>query len=360
MVADRHIKALVLAGGKGTRLRPLTYTMAKQLIPVANRPILHYVLDAIRLADITKVGVILSPETGHQIREALTHYDSMLQLTYITQEQPLGLAHAVKVAQPYLADDPFVMWLGDNLIGHDIREFVSGFVHSEADAAVLLKEVQDPRMFGIAQLDARGRIRHLVEKPKNPPSNLALVGVYAFSPAIHAAIKQIEPSWRGELEITDAIQHLLDQGRKVQSHVLDGWWLDTGKKDDLLEANRVVLDEWTRRDIRGEVNAGSRIFGRVMVEEGARIHESEVRGPAVIGRGTVVKRSFIGPYSSIGRRCNITRSALEHCVVLDGVQIEGAERLEDSVLGRNAVIRRTSHNHHAVRLLLGDDAEILL
>jgi glucose-1-phosphate thymidylyltransferase len=354
------MKALVLAGGRGTRLRPLTYTTAKQLIPVANRPILHYVLDHIRRADITEVGVILSPETGDQIREALSGYESTMQLTYIKQEQPLGLAHAVKVARSYLADDPFIMWLGDNLIGYDIREFVSGFVHSEADAAVLLKEVEDPRMFGIAQLDEHGRIRHLVEKPNDPPSNLALVGIYVFSSAIHAAIQQIEPSWRGELEITDAIQRLIDQGRKVQSHVVNGWWLDTGKKDDLLEANRVVLDEWARRDIRGQVDDGSRIFGRVVVEEGARIRESEVRGPAVIGRGTIVEGSFIGPYSSIGRRCTITRSALEHCVVLDGVQIEGAERLEDSVLGRNATIRRMPHNHHAVRLLLGDDAEILL
>ncbi len=354
------MKALVLAGGRGTRLRPLTYTMAKQLIPVANRPILHYVLDHIRLAKITEVGVILSPETGDQIREALSDYESMFQLTYITQEQPLGLAHAVKVAQSYLADDPFVMWLGDNLIGQDIRGFIDKFLAAEADAVLLLREVRDPRMFGIAQVDEQGRIRRLLEKPKDPPSNLALVGVYVFSPAIHAAIAQIQPSWRGELEITDAIQHLLDQGRKVQSYVLDGWWLDTGKKDDLLEANRVVLDEWARRDIQGDVDDLSRIVGRVVVEHGATIHESEVRGPAVIGRGTVVEGSFIGPYSSIGRRCTIKGSVLEHCVALDGVQVEGAERLEDSVLGRNVIIRRMSNNHRAVRLLLGDDAEILL
>ncbi len=354
------MKALVLSGGKGTRLRPLTYTIAKQLIPVANRPILHYVLDHIRKANITEVGVILSPETGDQVREALSGYDSMLQLTYILQEQPLGLAHAVKVARSYLADDPFLMWLGDNLIGHDIREFVDKFGRSEADAMVLLREVPDPRMFGIAQLDEHGRIRQLVEKPSDPPSNLALVGIYMFSSAIHAAIQQIEPSWRGELEITDAIQRLLDQGRNVQSHILTGWWLDTGKKDDLLEANRVVLDEWAQRDIQGMVDDASHIFGRVVVEKGVTIRKSEVRGPAVIGPGTIIEESFIGPYSSIGRRCTIKRSVLEHCVVLDGVQIEGAERLEDSVLGRNAIIRKTPHNHRAVRLLLGDDAEILL
>lgn len=355
------MKALVLAGGRGTRLRPLTYTMAKQLIPVANRPILHYVLDHIRRATITEVGVILSPETGNQVREALACYESSLQLTYITQERPLGLAHAVKVARPYLADDSFVMWLGDNLIGHDIREFVDAFSHSEADAAVLLREVQDPRMFGIAELDGQGRVRRLVEKPHEPPSNLALVGIYVFSPAIHAAIQQIEPSWRGELEITDAIQRLLDQGRGIQSHILHGWWLDTGKKDDLLEANRVVLDEWAQRDVQGTVDSSTRIFGRIVVEKGARISKSELRGPAVIGQDTTVDGSFIGPYSSIGRRCTIERSVLEHCVVLDGVQIEGAERLEDSVLGRNAIIRKTPlNNHHAVRLLLGDDAEVLL
>ena len=354
------MKALVLAGGRGTRLRPLTHTMAKQLIPVANRPILHYVLDQICMANITEVGVILSPETGDQVRDALAAYDSMLQLTYITQDQPLGLAHAVMVARSYLAEDPFVMWLGDNLIGRDIRGIVDGFAHSEVDAAVLLKAVHDPRMFGIAQLDERGRICHLVEKPENPPGNLALVGIYVFSSAIHAAIRQIRPSWRGELEITDAIQYLLDQGRRVQSHILDGWWLDTGKKDDLLEANRVVLDEWAQRDIKGEVDARSRIFGRVVVEKGAKIDESEVRGPAVIGPGTVVRESFIGPYSSIGPRNNIKQSVIEHCVVLDGVQIEGAERLEDSVVGRNAIIRRMAHNHGAVRLLIGDDAQIFL
>jgi len=354
------MKALVLAGGRGTRLRPLTHTTAKQLIPVANRPILHYVLDHLRLADISEVGVILSPETGDQVREALSGYESMLQLTYITQERPLGLAHAVKVARSYLADEPFVMWLGDNLIGHDIREFVDRFVRLEADAVVLLREVQDPRMFGIAQLDERGRIRRLVEKPSDPPSNLALVGIYVFSSAIHEAIQQIGPSWRGELEITDAIQRLLDNGQRVESHILNGWWLDTGKKDDLLEANRVVLDEWAQRDIQGQVDDASRIFGRVVVEEGARIFRSEVRGPAVIGGGTTVEGSFVGPYSSVGRRCTIKQSVLEHCVVLDGVRIEGAERLEDSVLGRNAIVRRTETHHRAVRLFLGDDAEILM
>lgn len=354
------MKALVLSGGKGTRLRPLTYTLAKQLIPVANRPLLYYVMQHVREAAIEDVGVIISPETGAQVQEALSRACPDLRLTYILQEQPLGLAHAVKVAREYLGAEPFVMYLGDNLIGHGIKGFVRAFEASRPDALILLKDVQDPRMFGVAEVDGDGRVRRLVEKPKEPPSNLALVGVYVFGPAIHAAIDSLEYSWRGELEITDAIQRLLDAGGRVQSFILQGWWLDTGKKDDLLEANRVVLDEWAAREIRGAVDGHSRVVGRVVLEEGAEVRGSEVRGPSAIGRGTVIEGSFIGPYTSVGPGCTIRNSVLEHCVVLDGVVLEGVERLEDSVLGRNAVVRRVSGNHRALRLLVGDDAEILL
>ncbi len=354
------MKALVLAGGKGTRLRPLTYTMAKQVVPVANRPVLHYVMTHLQEAGIQDVGVIISPETGDQIQEVLSSNPWGLRFTFIPQEQPLGLAHAVKVAREYLGEDPFVMYLGDNLIGHGIREFVTSFQESGADAVILLKEVEDPRRFGVAEVDERGNVIRLIEKPKEPPSNLALVGVYVFSPAIHQAIQQIQPSWRGELEITDAIQKLLEMGKRVQSFVLQSWWLDTGKKDDLLEANRVVLDEWVQREIHGEVDDASQVVGRVRVEEGARIEQSVIRGPAVIGKGARITNSFIGPFTSVGDQCHIEHSVLEHCVLLEGAKVLGVERLEDSVIGRNAHVARTKQNSRAYRLMIGDDAEVLL
>jgi glucose-1-phosphate thymidylyltransferase len=354
------MKGLLLAGGRGTRLRPLTYTTAKQLIPVANTPIVHYVVRHLEDAGIRQVGVIISPETGEQVRRSLGEADFAVELTYLLQEAPLGLAHAVRVARPFLGNDPFVMYLGDNLIGRGIRELARTFETSGADALVLLKEVADPRRFGVAELDGAGRVRRLVEKPAHPPSNLALVGVYFFGPAIHEAVAQIAPSARGELEITDAIQRLVETGRAVHSAILDSWWLDTGKKDDLLEANRVVLDEWLRRDVRGSVDEDSRLTGRVTLREGAVVRRSHIRGPAVVDRGTVVEDAFIGPYTSVGRDCRIVRSSLEHCVVLDGVRLEGIARLEDSVVGRNAVVRREGGNHAALRLLIGDDAEVVL
>jgi glucose-1-phosphate thymidylyltransferase len=354
------MKALVLAGGTGTRLRPLTYTTAKQLMPVANKPILHYAVQHLHEAGLKQVGVIISPETGDQIRKALSENPWGIDFTFILQPKPAGLAHAVKIARPYLADDPFVMYLGDNLIGNGISEFVDCFYKSKPDALILLKEVQNPTMFGVAEVDGDGRIRRLVEKPKIPPSNLALVGIYMFSPAIHAAVEEIEPSWRSELEITDAIQRLLEWGHPVQSVVLKSWWLDAGKKQDLLEANRLILDEWATREIRGTVDDESRVVGRVMLEDAATIRRSEVRGPVSIGQGTKIERSFIGPYTSVGRGCVIENSVMEHCLVLDGVRVEGIARIEDSVLGRNTVARQVSGNHSALRLLVGDDAEVLL
>ncbi len=354
------MKALVLSGGKGTRLRPLTYTTAKQLIPIANVPILHYVMRHIADAGIQEVGVVISPETGDQVRRALVQANLDLHFQYILQAEPLGLAHAVKVARDFLGRDPFVMYLGDNLISHGIRPFVQAFEAQRPDALILLKEVQNPRMFGVVELDGQGRVQRLVEKPEHPPSNLALVGVYLFGPIIHEAIEEIEPSWRGELEITDAIQRLVTRGGLVQTSLLEGWWLDTGKKDDLLEANRVVLDEWIQRDIQGTVDEHSRIDGRVVLRESVVVRRSSVRGPAVVDRGTLIEDAFIGPYTSIGQNCQIVRSTLEHCVILDGVRLEGIGRLEDSVVGRNAVVRQGEGNHTALRLLVGDDAEVLL
>lgn len=354
------MKALVLSGGLGTRLRPLTYSIAKQLIPVANRAIIHYVLAHIRDAEIRDVGVIISPETGGQVREALSRDSAGLTLTYILQEQPRGLADAVRVARPYLGDDPFVMYLGDNLIGHGIREFVQEFQTSGADALILLKEVPDPRMFGVAEVDAQGRVRRLVEKPKRPLSNLALVGVYVFGPAIHEAISQITPSWRGEWEITDAIQRLLEDGRVVRSVRLEAWWLDTGKKDDLLEANRTVLEEWCTSDVQGDVDGETRLTGKVTVGKAARLRRSQVEGPVVIGEASVVENAFIGPYTSIGNHCVLRHVGIEHSVVLNGARLEGLDMVAHSVIGRNATVRRRDSPGQAMRLTIGDDAEVVL
>lgn len=354
------MKALVLCGGKGTRLRPLTYTIAKQLIPIANRPVVHYVMDHLHAAGIREVGVIVAPETANQIRAALDANPWQFAFTFITQHQPLGLAHTLIVARDFLGSDPFVMYLGDNLIGSGLEPPLDLFRRERADAVILLKAVPDPRQFGVAVMDGAGRLTRLVEKPAQPPSNLALVGVYVFSPAIHDAVRTLRPSARGELEITDAIQELLQRGQRVLGEPLQRWWLDCGKKDDLLEANRVVLDEWIRRDVQGTVDDASKVIGRVILEPGARVVHSEIRGPAVIGSGTVVERAFIGPYTSIGPRCLVRATALEHSVLLDGSRVDDVGRLEDSVVGRNAIVSRAAANHQALRLLIGDDAEVTL
>lgn len=354
------MKALVLCGGRGTRLRPLTHTIPKHLVPVANRPILHYVMDQIQSAGIKEVGVVIAPETGDQIKEALWQNPWGFTFTFVVQEEPKGLAHAVKVAQEFLGDEPFLMYLGDNLTGESIAPFVEEFKRGGAEAMILLKEVVDPRMFGVAVVDETGKVQFLIEKPKEPPSNLALVGIYLFSPAIHEAISEIRPSWRGELEITDAIQKLIEKGKNVKSQVLKRWWLDVGKDEDLLEANRVVLDELIKQDLRGKIDAESKVVGRVSLAEGAEVQKSVIRGPAVIGSGTVIKNSFIGPYTSIGSGCLIEDSALEYSVILDNAKVIGIARLEDSVIGRNALVSKAKENSPALRLMVGDDAKVLL
>lgn len=354
------MKALVLAGGKGTRLRPLTHTMAKQLVPVANRPVLAYVMQHLHEAGIEEVGVVISPETGAQVRAALAENPWGLRFTFITQAQPRGLADAVITARDFLGEQSFVMYLGDNLIGHGISSLIHTFEEQQADAAILLKEVENPSAFGVAQVDERGRIVRLIEKPKDPPSNLALVGVYVFSPAIHQAIDQIQPSARGELEITDALQRLLEQRRSVCSSRLEHWWLDTGKKDDLLEANRVVLDEFAVRRVEGDVSPDSRLSGRVTIELGARVIGSTIRGPVIVGAGTTVEDSFLGPFTSLGDGCLVRNSSIEHAVVLNGTQVLGVPRLEDSVIGKNAVVRKSTSTSAIFRLMIGDDSEVIL
>jgi glucose-1-phosphate thymidylyltransferase len=354
------MKALVLSGGKGTRLRPLTFTTAKQLIPVVNKPIIYYVMDQIKHVGITDVGVVIAPETGDSIKEALGSGEKWgLNITYIPQDAPGGLAHAVKTAQPFLGSDTFLMYLGDNLIGEDILPFVQRMGVDGIDSVILLKEVPDPRMFGVAEVDQNGLIVKLVEKPKEPKSNLAIVGIYLFSAKIHDAIARIKPSWRGELEITDAIQEMILSGCKVDSHKLNGWWLDTGKKDDLLEANRVVLDEWITRSIEGKIDEKSKISGRVTIEPGAEIVNSTIRGPVAIGAGSKIVDSFIGPYTAIGSGSLIEESNIDYAVILENAKVSRVHRLEESILGKNSVVIGDKNNFGSLKLMIGDYSEVM-
>jgi glucose-1-phosphate thymidylyltransferase len=358
---SQSLKGLVLSGGKGTRLRPLTHTAAKQLVPVANRPILYYVLDNLLEAGIRDVGIIISPETGKAIQEAVDDGNTWgMRFEYILQEEPLGLAHAVKVARPFLGSDSFIMYLGDNLIGSGIGGFRKTFERSNADASILLKKVSNPSSFGIAEVNGEGQVCRLVEKPKDPRSDLALVGIYFFSTKIHGAIDRIRPSVRGELEITDAIQELLEQRCNVLSHELDSWWLDTGKKDDLLTANSIVLDEWVKRQLFGDVDEESQINGRVRLGKGSRVTRSTIRGPVVIGDNVQIENSFIGPFTSIGNGCRILSSVMEHCVLLENARIERVDRLEDSLVGKGSSVIKNRGNHQAYRLMIGDDSEVLV
>src|SRR5688572_20256265 len=310
-----QLKGLILSGGKGTRLRPITYTSAKQLVPVANKPVLFYGIEAMAAAGIREVGIIIAPETGGEIREAAGDGTQFgVRITYIEQDAPLGLAHAVLTAEPFLGDDPFVMYLGDNLLQGGIEDLVAAFRRNQPEALILLTRVPDPQNYGVAELDGAGRVVRLVEKPPEPASDLALVGVYMFTPRIHEAAKSIQPSGRGELEITDAIQWLVDAAAPVESHVVRGWWKDTGRLDDMLEANRLILETYDRR-VEGEL-VDSQIDGRVVVEAGAVLERTTVRGPAIIGAGARLVDAYVGPYTAIGRHCVIEAAEIEHSILL--------------------------------------------
>jgi len=352
------LKGLILSGGAGTRLRPITHTSAKQLVPVANKPVLFYGIEALVEAGVTEVGIIIAPETGEEIKAAAGDGSAFgAQITYIVQDSPAGLAHAVLTAKDFIGDSPFVMYLGDNLLRDGLKGLVTSFREHEPDALILLTPVEEPEHYGVAELDGE-RIVRLIEKPKDPPSNLALVGVYLFSPLIFTASEALEPSWRGELEITEAIQGLIDDGRQVQSEVVRGWWKDTGQLADMLEANRLVLEE-IETDLQGEVDEGSRVEGRVIVEEGATLTRSVVRGPAVIGKGACIEDAYIGPYTSIGDGVHVRRSEVEHSIILaDSVVEDLGTRMEASLLGREVKLTRSDGMPKTLRLLVGDKSEI--
>jgi glucose-1-phosphate thymidylyltransferase len=352
------LKGLILSGGTGTRLRPLTHTSAKQLVPVANKPVLFYGLEAMAEAGITQVGIIVAPETGGEIRAAAGDGSAFgLEIEYIEQDAPSGLAHAVLTAEPYLGSSSFVMYLGDNLLRDGIVQLVDEFRTERPDALILLTPVPDPESYGVAELNDDGGVSRLVEKPKEPKTNLALVGVYMFTPAIFEAARSIEPSWRNELEITDAIQSLVEQGLRVDPHIVHGWWKDTGQVQDMLEANRLILDDLDER-IDGEV-VDSRVEGRVVLEEGARLERSTVRGPAIIGRGSKVTDAYIGPYTAIGHDVTIEKAELEHSIVLSGSSITDLEsRVEASLIGKNVRISRGPAVPRAYRFVVGDNADV--
>jgi glucose-1-phosphate thymidylyltransferase len=352
------LKGLILSGGAGTRLRPITHTSAKQLVPVANKPVLFYGIEALVEAGITEIGVIIAPETGDEIRQAAGDgSDFGARITYIEQEAPLGLAHALLTAEDYLGQSPFVMYLGDNLLRDGITDLVEVFRGSEPDALILLTRVEDPSSYGVAELNG-DRVVRLVEKPQNPPSDLALVGVYMFTPAIFEAAHSIEPSGRGELEITDAIDALINRQRRVEPHIVKGWWKDTGKLEDMLEANRLVLEDIELR-IDGELDSGSRVEGRVAIEKGAKLERTVVRGPAIIGAGAQLTDAYIGPYTAIDRDVVISGSEIEHSIVLAGSSIRNLHaRMEASLLGKNVSLSRSEGMPKTLRFLVGDNADI--
>src|SRR5215211_2147600 len=351
------MKGLILSGGTGTRLRPITHTSAKQLVPVANKPVLFYGIEAMAAAGIQEVGIIIAPETGGEIRDAAGDGSRFgVRITYVEQDAPLGLAHAVLTAEPFLSDDPFVMYLGDNLLQGGIVDLVRHFETRKPDSLILLTPVADPQHFGVAELDG-DRVVALQEKPPEPKTNLALVGVYMFTAGIHDAARAIRPSARGELEITDAIQHLVDSGRTVEPHIVQGWWKDTGRLDDMLEANRLILDRVEPR-VDGEL-IDSQCDGRVVVEAGAVLERCTVRGPAIIGAGTRLVDCYVGPYTAIGAGCSIERAEVEHSILLDGCTVCDLDgRMESSLLGRNVTIHRGDGQPRAFRFMVGDNSEI--
>lgn len=351
------MKGLILSGGKGTRLRPLTFTQAKQLVPVANKPVLFYGIEALKDAGITNIGIIVGDTKEEIIRSVGDGSRWAVNISYIEQEAPLGLAHAVKISEQFLGADPFVMYLGDNILKSGIKSLVEEFSEKRPNSLILLTEVPNPEMFGVAELK-NGKVIRLVEKPKDPVSNLALVGVYMFDRHVFEAVKAIKPSWRNELEITDAIQYLVEHGYEVQPHLVTGWWKDTGKIEDILEANRLILES-ILGEVRGEVDKASKINGQVMIEKGVVVKNSIIRGPAIIGANSEIVDSYIGPFTSIQNKCKISRTEIEHSIVLEGSEIsEVGSRIDESLIGRGVRIFKCPPKPSVYRFMVGDKSEI--
>jgi glucose-1-phosphate thymidylyltransferase len=351
------MKALVLAGGSGSRLRPITYTSAKQLVPVANKPVLFYGLEAIAEAGIHDVGIVVG-DTETSIRAAVGDGREFgLDVTYIRQAEPLGLAHAVLISREYLGADDFVMYLGDNFIVGGIAPLVDEFISGRPDAQIMLTRVSDPRQFGVVELDEAGDVTRLVEKPSLPKSDLALVGVYIFTEVVHEAVRQLRPSARGELEITEALQWLVDNDLKVRSTMISGYWKDTGNVTDMLEVNRMVLEGLAARQ-DGSADASTELIGRVAIEPGARVQGSRIVGPVIIGTGVTVENSYLGPFTSVGRDCVITDSEIEYSIVLPGASIRGVRRIEASLIGQGVEVTPAPSVPHAHRLVLGDHSKV--
>ena len=351
------MKALVLAGGSGSRLRPITHTSAKQLLPVANKPVLFYGLEAIKEAGISDVGIVVG-DTAAAIQAAVGDGRAFgLDVTYIRQDAPRGLAHAVLIAGDYLGDEDFVMYLGDNFIVGGISPLVDEFRSGRPDAQIMLTAVPDPSQFGVAELDDAGEVVGLEEKPLRPKSDLALVGVYIFTPGVHQAVRHLAPSGRGELEITEALQWLIDNGHKVRSTTISGYWKDTGNVADMLEVNRMVLEDVDALR-QGVVDDASELIGRVVVEGGARVSRSRIVGPAIIGAGTRVDRSYIGPFTSVAQNCAIVDSEIEYSIVLRGASIRGVKRIEASLIGHDVEVTPAPRVPRAHRLVLGDHSKV--
>ena len=350
------MKALVLAGGKGTRLRPITHTSAKQLIPVANKPILFYGLEAIAASGITEIGIVVG-DTKNEIKSTVGDGSRWgVKVTYIEQEAPLGLAHAVKISKDFIKDDSFLMFLGDNLLKDGVSAIVKSFLKDKPNSKILLTKVANPQEFGVALLKD-GKVIALEEKPKNPKSDLALVGVYLFDSTIFEAVNNIKPSKRNELEITDAIQYLVDNGYKVEPHIVSGWWKDTGKLEDMLEANRLIL-EGMSRSINGTIDTLSTIDGNVVIEKGANVINSCIRGPAIIGEGTKISNSYIGPFTSIYFGTTIENSEIEHSIILENSTVKDVKRIADSLIGQNVTISKTEKKPISYRIMVGDSSKI--
>jgi glucose-1-phosphate thymidylyltransferase len=358
------VKALITAGGRGTRLRPITHTNNKHLIPIANKPMIHYAIEAVIDAGIKDIGIVINPDTGEEIKEALGNGERWgASFTYIIQEAPIGLAHVVKVSQDFIKDEPFVFYLGDNVIVGGIKRFLEEFKKSGNNCHLVLAKVKDPQRFGVPEIKD-GRIVRVEEKPKVPKSDFAVTGIYFYDHHIFEAVNNIKPSWRGELEISDAHQYLIDKGYKIGFSEITGWWKDTGKPEDLLEANRLVLEQIINSKeskIKGEVDKDSEIIGKVIIEEGAKILKSSILGPVIIGENTIIENSYIGPFTSIYYDCHIKNSEIQYSIIMEKSKIIDIEtRIEKSILGKSVQLMKGDSRPRTYCFILGDKGSIKL